>query len=76
MQVVPMHQVANFVRLDLNAKLVPFWRLNVLLVSTVHMALSQNCVALAVTKKCPVNQVHRAPIALLVIGARNSAFLL
>ena len=76
MRAAPISRAANFALLDLNAKLVPFWRLNVLLASTVHMALSQNCVALVVTKKCPVNQVHRAPIALLVIGARNPAFIL
>jgi len=76
MQAVPMHPVASFVRLDLNARLVLFSLLNVLPASTVRTAHSQNCAALVVTKKCPVNPGHHAPIALLVFGAKNSAFLL
>jgi len=54
--------------------LVLFLRLHVRLVNSARTAHSPCYAALEATKKCPVNQIHHAPTALLVIGAKNLAY--
>jgi hypothetical protein len=74
MLAVPMHQVASFVLPDLSVRLVLFLRLHVRPVNSARTAHSPCYAALEATKKCPVNQIHHAPTALLVIGAKNLAY--